>query len=113
MGVEIELAPGRALFVGDSANKAARFLIERRMLSEKTQSQFAAIYEIPKGYLLRISEIQDFEGAGRDNSSYLYACESAATFECQFLQCDENRRSVFEELRKRPGRVHDFSAEER
>jgi hypothetical protein len=44
--------------------------------SEKTKSRFSAIYEVPDGYLLRISEFRDHEGAGADESTHLYAFES-------------------------------------
>lgn len=43
--------------------------------SEKTKAQISAIYEIPKGYLLRVTQAHDHEGFGSDDSTDLYTYE--------------------------------------
>jgi hypothetical protein len=43
--------------------------------SEKTQATISALYEIPNGYLVRVSMHHDHEGFGQDESTYFYAWE--------------------------------------
>jgi len=43
--------------------------------SEKTQATISALYEIPNGYLVRVSMEHDHEGFGVDESTYFYAWE--------------------------------------
>jgi hypothetical protein len=82
----------RVLFIGQSVKQAATFLyrsdevrdvksgLEWAFLpenaSEKTRSQFDAIYETPTGYLVRIAEWSDHEGFGVNETTHLYAYES-------------------------------------
>ena len=42
---------------------------------EKTQATLSALYEIPNGYLVRVSMRHDHEGFGVDESSSFYASE--------------------------------------
>ena len=44
--------------------------------SEKTQATISALYEIPNGYLVRVSMVHDHEGFGVDESTYFYAWET-------------------------------------
>jgi len=44
--------------------------------SEKTQATISALYEIPNGYLVRVSMHDDHEGFGQDESTYFYAWEN-------------------------------------
>lgn len=78
----------RALFIGESDRQPATFLykasdpldvregLEWAFLpedaSEKDKAQISAIYEIPKGYLVRVTYAHDHEGFGSDDSTYLY-----------------------------------------
>ena len=78
----------RALFIGRSETQPTTFLykandpvevregLEWALLpedaSEKTMAQISVIYEIPKGYMLRVTQAHDHEGFGSDDSTYLY-----------------------------------------
>ena len=46
------------------------------MRTEKTQATISALYEIPNGYLIRVSMEHDHEGFGVDESTYFYAWET-------------------------------------
>jgi len=83
----------RALFIGQSATQPGTFLykasnpfevsegLEWALLpedaSEKTMAQISAIYEIPKGYMLRVTQTHDHEGFGSDDSTYLYVYDGS------------------------------------
>jgi len=78
----------RALFIGQSDTQPVTSLykanhpvevregLEWALLpedaSEKDKAQISAIYEIPKGYLVRVTYAHDHEGFGSDDSTYLY-----------------------------------------
>jgi hypothetical protein len=82
----------RTLFIGESLQKPSLVLyrateptdvregLEWAFLpgnaSEKTIATFSALYEIPNGYLVRVSMHHDHEGFGVDESTYFYALET-------------------------------------
>ncbi|HVG55901.1 MAG TPA: hypothetical protein VM846_15790 [Vicinamibacterales bacterium] len=82
----------RTLFIGESSLKPSTVLyrahapidvregIEWALLpqtaSEKTQATISALYQIPNGYLVRVSMEHDHEGFGVDESTYFYAWEA-------------------------------------
>lgn len=81
----------RILFIGESSRKPSTVLYQAsdpidvregiewaflpKTASEKTNATMAALYEIPNGYLLRVSMAHDHEGFGEDDSTYVYASE--------------------------------------
>jgi len=81
----------RTLFIGETQRKPTTVLYESREAvdvregiewaflpknaSEKTEATISAMYEIPNGYLIRVSMQHDHEGFGVDESSYFYAWE--------------------------------------
>jgi hypothetical protein len=84
----------RTLFIGRSARTPGTVLyratdptevregLEWALLpetaSEKTRADIAAIYEMPKGYLLRVNQEHDHEGFGTDDAQFFYAYQSGA-----------------------------------
>jgi hypothetical protein len=82
----------RTLFIGESSLKPSTVLyranepievregIEWAFLpktaSEKTFATISTLYEIPNGYLVRVSMEHDHEGFGVDESTYFYAWET-------------------------------------
>ena len=82
----------RALYLGASARQPLTFLyrsdeakevtdpFDRAFLpedsSEKYRARFDAIYETRSGYILRLAEETDFEGAGVTETTHLYAYEN-------------------------------------
>jgi hypothetical protein len=81
----------RTLFIGESPLKPLTVLFESREpvevregiewaflpkdASEKTEATISALYEIPNGYLVRVSMHHDHEGFGDDKATYFYAWE--------------------------------------
>lgn len=78
----------RTLFIGDSLQEPSEFHYEAREgvevregiewaflprnASEKISVDFTAMYEVPSGYLVRVSSQRDHEGAGVDESTFFY-----------------------------------------
>ena len=79
----------RTLFIGESQTKRSTVLYESsepievregiewaflpQNASEKTQAAISTLYEIPNGYMVRVSMLHDHEGFGVDESTYFYA----------------------------------------
>ena len=82
----------RILFIGETPQMPSKVLYESKEpvdvregiewaflpqnASEKTQAAISALYEIPNGYLVRVSMHHDHEGFGVDESSWFYAFEA-------------------------------------
>lgn len=82
----------RALFIGQTPTKPSTWLLRARDTlqvgeplewaffpddaSEKNESTFSTIYEIPGGYLVRVVLLHDHEGFGVDEFTSLYRFES-------------------------------------
>ncbi len=81
----------RTLFIGESPKKPSIVLYESKdpvevregiewaflpqNASEKTKATISTLYEVPNGYLVRVSMHHDHEGFGEDESTYFYAWE--------------------------------------